>query len=94
MAKNDGGPAFPVSGRNYGYVEDGRQGIPCDTGMSLRDWFAGMALQGMCVGLVGRLTVGGQSEISAYAHGACNSALVDRAFTLADEAIKRREETR
>lgn len=36
----DGGQAFPTSGRNYGYVEDGREGIPCDTGMTLRDYFA------------------------------------------------------
>lgn len=33
MAKNDGGPAFPVPG-----VRDG---------MSLRDWFAGQALAGI-----------------------------------------------
>lgn len=35
MVKNkDGGPAFPAT---YDYI---------DSGMSLRDWFAGMALQG------------------------------------------------
>lgn len=44
MTINDGGPAYPVSGRHFGYVEDGRQGIPCDTGMSLRDYFAAAAL--------------------------------------------------
>ena len=33
---NDGGPAFPIT-------ENGLQGY---NGMSLRDWFAGMALQG------------------------------------------------
>ncbi len=37
--KNDGGPAFPCSGT---------EGVnPESLGMSLRDWFAGMALQGM-----------------------------------------------
>ena len=30
--QNDGGPAFPTH---------------CEAGMTLRDWFAGMALQGM-----------------------------------------------
>lgn len=34
---NDGGPAFPELNPNYGF----------NKGMSLRDWFAGMALQGM-----------------------------------------------
>jgi hypothetical protein len=33
---NDGGPAFPT-----------QNGTRNDPGMSLRDWFAGMALQGM-----------------------------------------------
>lgn len=35
---NDGGPAFPVDANLYAGN--------C-TGMTLRDWFAGMALQGM-----------------------------------------------
>jgi hypothetical protein len=33
---NDGGPAFPT-----------QNGTRNDQGMTLRDWFAGMALQGM-----------------------------------------------
>lgn len=44
MKINNGGTAYPVSGRHFGYVEDGRAGIPCDTGMSLRDYFAASAL--------------------------------------------------
>jgi hypothetical protein len=40
--KDDGGPAFPHNLE----MEDGSfDQLP---GMSLRDWFAGMALQGMC----------------------------------------------
>jgi len=39
---DDGGPAFPVAG--YDNPNHGRQyGV---NGMSLRDWFAGMAMQG------------------------------------------------
>jgi hypothetical protein len=39
-APNDGGPAFPLAGSNdYSYE-------PND-GMTLRDWFAGQALQSM-----------------------------------------------
>ena len=36
---NDGGPAFPT-----------QNGTRNDPGMTLRDWFAGMALQGMIAG--------------------------------------------
>lgn len=36
---NDGGPAFPVGNH------------PLLIGMSLRDWYAGMALQGMLAGI-------------------------------------------
>jgi hypothetical protein len=44
MTINDGGPAFPMSYDNslaYTY--------PSHQGMTLRDWFAGQALAGMCV---------------------------------------------
>lgn len=49
--KDDGGPAFPIpiaaqsSGGIYNTLQQssGKLG-----GMSLRDWFAGMALQGLC----------------------------------------------
>lgn len=41
MAKiEDGGPAFP-------FEYDGALGHCAEPGMSLRDWFAGMAMQGM-----------------------------------------------
>lgn len=36
--KDDGGPAFPMS-TGYGYEQ---------TGMTLRQWFAGQALAGLC----------------------------------------------
>ncbi|MDX0180881.1 hypothetical protein GOC16_08455 [Sinorhizobium meliloti] len=37
MSKNNGGPAFPVM---WEFAEN-------ETGMSLRDWFAGQALAGL-----------------------------------------------
>ena len=44
---NDGGPAFPVPEMHYGTDTKQR----CDNqGMTLRDWFAGMALQGYLAG--------------------------------------------
>ena len=42
--QNDGGPAFP-----FGFVTD-HATVKVQDGMSLRDWFAGMALQGLIVG--------------------------------------------
>ena len=41
--QNNGGPAFPIPTLEREYW-DREQGEP--NGMSLRDWFAGMALQG------------------------------------------------
>ena len=41
---NDGGPAFPVPMVRY---DDGNFFNVTDTGMSLRDWFAGQALAGI-----------------------------------------------
>ena len=38
MSANDGGPAFPTTPNTVGGVSGG---------MSLRDWFAGQALQGL-----------------------------------------------
>lgn len=42
--QDDGGPAFPIPTLQREYW-DCEQGEP--NGMSLRDWFAGMALQGI-----------------------------------------------
>lgn len=44
MNKNDGGPAFPVP--NY-VNADGESFISTPSGMSLRDYFAAMAMQAM-----------------------------------------------
>ena len=86
---NDGGPAFPSAtpatkklyqptGQVYGEEQ-----LLQYYGMTLRDYFAGQALAGMCVGLVGELKSGGRSEVSAYAHGPCNSVLSERAYAAA-----------
>ena len=41
---NDGGSAFPAHMKSNS--EDGKLVCDCYCGMSLRDWFAGMAIQG------------------------------------------------
>lgn len=43
-AKDNGGLAFPISRESEGWYEPG---------MTLRDWFAGMALQGALAGRPG-----------------------------------------
>ena len=47
---NDGGPAFPEINTSLDYDRDRESHFPntyTSGGMSLRDWFAGMALQGI-----------------------------------------------
>lgn len=45
MAKNDGGLAFPIEYSTFEYHHTGTERtFHHATGMSLRDWFAGMAL--------------------------------------------------
>lgn len=56
-AINDGGPAFPRDHRNAGH-----------NGMSLRDWFAGQALAGMCASAPGKFPQ--QTNSSVFALGA------------------------
>lgn len=63
-------------------AENGHQG-----GMTLRDWFAGMALQGLSVGCSGMLV----NDFSAYAKGSCNSVLAERAYVLADTMLEARK---
>ena len=43
MSTNDGGPAFPLTAS----TGDPRDGVYCQNGMSLRDWFVGQAMKGM-----------------------------------------------
>lgn len=45
---DDGGPAFPTVPLNHGYdPETAGFGTGSQTGLSLRDWFAGQALTGL-----------------------------------------------
>jgi hypothetical protein len=63
---DDGGAAFPV---RMGYYLQG---------MSLRDWFAGMALQSMGI-------------VHNYSKGPCNHAVGERAYLIADAMIAARK---
>lgn len=72
--KPDGGPAFP-----YPHYEHQ------DPGMSLRDWFAGMAL----IGLMARLAQPSHKVISEGWREAGSEA--DLAYKIADAMLKERE---
>jgi len=51
-AINDGGPAFPATCSSIGTPLVVSYPKEMVSGMSLRDWFAGQALAGMCAGFV------------------------------------------
>jgi hypothetical protein len=67
---DDGGPAYPR--------EDYQGGGSGQTGMSLRDWFAGHALAGM------------MSHTGSYGMGNGPQNISDRCYELADAMIKAR----
>ena len=66
--QDDGGPAFPMQGnpedRYAGYL-----------GMSLRDWFAGMAMPAICLEAVGELS---ESQIASDAYRIADAMLKAR----------------
>jgi len=47
MSKNNGGPAFPVADPSWLDPATIAHGKRLASGMTLRDWFAGMAMQGI-----------------------------------------------
>jgi hypothetical protein len=66
-------PAFPT----HHNVHDPRSdGFLSESGMTLRDWFAGMALQGLCSS--GRASEYKTSEISDAAYSLADSMLAER----------------
>ena len=67
MSNNTGGPAFPVTSDNYANPES--------AGMTLRDWMAGMAMQGICAS---------GPDIS-------NPVIAAEAYALADAMLRARE---
>ncbi len=69
---DDGGSAFPCEGGKYSELFG-------DPGMSLRDWFAGMALARM------------MGEVRAYVHKNNYALIADAAYAIADAMIERRK---
>jgi len=77
MASKTGGPAFPSE---QGECQDGTWNQTYDSGMSLRDYFAGQALAGIC------------SDNEAT-DGMRPAALARWCWKIADEMLKAREES-
>lgn len=78
---NDGGPAFPlpmVETKESGIIDAGEYSGGENSGMSLRDWFAGQ----MLVGLIGR-----HSSLNGDAH----KSLTAMAYQIADAMLVARE---
>jgi len=68
----DGGPAFPLA------VDcSGGSRTEYQIGMSLRDWFAGMALSGLIP--------------KDYSSGPCNAAAAERCYAIADAMLAARK---
>lgn len=75
---NDGGPAFPADIQHYDAVRGEWEEAP-PQGMSLRDWFAGMAMQGLLANTFAQTT---ETKAKTFAGSA---------YEFADAMIKVRE---
>ncbi len=69
-ARDDGGPAFPVPIRDFG--------PDFLTGMTLRDWFAGMALTGLLTSREKRATTL-HADDAAYCYAIADAMIAERA---------------
>lgn len=78
--KTDGGPAFP-----FGQISE-TTGQPVngfyDPGMSLRDWFAGLAMQGLLA-----------AQIHGFNDRPANGPFASMAYEMADAMLKARGST-
>lgn len=76
---DDGGQAFPGKPFEASYMgDDGKMHPMYAPGMSLRDWYAGMALIGLCASPDNKLLKGGDQFAGV-------------AFVLADAMLKARK---
>lgn len=74
MSANTGGPAFPLAAS----TGDPRDGVYCQNGMTLLDWFAGKALEGL---LANPLTRASEETVA--------SAAWDQAAAMLAEKLRR-----
>ena len=92
MSANDGGPAFPRP--PVLMVGDGPWPKPChgQTGMSLRDWFAGQVLCGLVMALNTNIDrAKAEMEIAKKAGISLADSLAITSYGLADAMLSHRE---
>ena len=78
MSKDTGGPAFPVSLTNEQETRWDSAGLGCANGMTLRDYFAAKAMQGIVA--------------NPNAQGLTFEDIANRAWMQADAMLKAREQ--
>lgn len=78
MAMNDGGPAFP---RPQGHWAEDAAGNDAQDGMSLRDYFAGQALNGLCHDYRANTAMesGVLAHLASHAYALADAMLAERA---------------
>lgn len=82
-APTDGGPAFPLAGSNdYSY--------PPQDGMTLRDWFAGMALTGELASLAGEACVEATAKAAIRAGRTACEQVAANCYEMADAMLAAR----
>ncbi|MEE9598027.1 MAG: hypothetical protein V3V96_14735 [Acidiferrobacterales bacterium] len=81
-----GGPAFPRPGF-YGDEGPSEYDNEPDLGMSLRDWFAGRAMQGCLAQLPADTPIGTMLLVPTYAYMIADAMLAERERRC-DEALK------
>lgn len=87
--RNNGGPAFPVDDLQIAGIGPSSLnvgGAPAWAGMSLRDWFAGLALQGM-------LANTDAEDERAHRTGSLAPVVAENAYQFADAMIAERNRT-
>lgn len=84
MSNKTGGPAFPELG-NVGYNSDWQS----ESGMTLRDYFAAKALQGLCANPGGPFQA---NDMSGWAIVNCElDDIANESYKLADAMLRARE---
>lgn len=76
MSKDTGGPAFPTTHEEPAPYNGHNNGIKCviDQGMTLRDYFAAKAMQGLLSGDV----LGEDADIAGAAYEVADAMLAER----------------
>lgn len=92
--KDDGGPAFPAKRTEHRPIVEGGAPFPVEahyTGLSIRDWFAGMALSGICAS-INNEAMANAVTAAAKAHGVHEEEFAAKqAYALADAMLAERE---